>query len=767
MIDDDVLRDLTVAAMTTRRFEDTHAADTTEHRKAWADLLAWVERCQANGTPMAIDNEWPSDRYADGVDALFGGDFLAQFEESGQSDLEAKTRHVRDAAFWGAPVGTPLPLPKKPDADVPDIPFRRIRPRQISLPPDERQKEYHRPESLVQIAPVITTLADLSPAYQAYVNNDGDSDNPGHLMVRFKHDKKRKPKTITVSEREVADHVVDYVAEATDEDMEKGEQWYADAHKFAVSLSKKYSTEDRPLSVEMVAGVISALSPHNTWTSNQLMAERLIGQWADDDFGGKPIDEAKISTHAGIHTYVKDAIEILRTGGDMDSLTGPKRRSFANNIIDPSNSYDVTIDGWIAGLLDRIGKDYTESDASAWLRQRKEKNKQVQIDGAGYFIMADAFRAATDRINAVRGDKPPLLPQQVQAIYWVKAKREGDKMWPGEKSINIEDSDWPYTNPHLDPTDGAQTDPDFFDAYTLIEVGDTKMPSAWQTYLTPGKPKRAKDNPRALEIMRLILAGEIKSLLGEFEEVARSQATKTRHVRDAAFWGAPVGTPLPLPKKPLDPMDDRPALETIDFAPPMPYDPQALRPANLNGAETLEYALPDQTVQDWADLEGSGDHDDGRLEMAAVLAFQQIDKRHQGRIFKNTDEIDNFVTEVLDRAGYRDRAVSINEDKGQLGKNVEAGVSRGMTETLPGDHPLHGAVIPCLIYRKRGVSEFVLLHEIAHIIEGTWKDDEGDGGHNITWWNTFGALLAQDRMDFARNLLQVFGYAFTDGGALR
>jgi hypothetical protein len=111
--------------------------------------------------------------------------------------------------------------------------------------------------------------------------------------------------------------------------------------------------------------------------------------------------------------------------------------------------------------------------------------------------------------------------------------------------------------------------------------------------------------------------------------------------------------------------------------------------------------------------------------------------------------------------------VSVNVNRGFLGPDVEAGVSRGMTQELPDDHPLHNAEVPVLIYRKRGVSEFVLLHEIAHIIEGSWKEQR-TGGHNLAWWNTFGALLAQHPdMEGTRNMLQFFGYAFTDAGVLQ
>lgn len=112
MIDDDVLRDMTVAAMTTGQFEDAHVPDTAEHRKAWAGMVAWVEHCKRTNTPMAIDNEWPSDRYADNVDALFGGDFLGQFEA--ETETKAAIRRVRDPEYWGVPYNTPIVPGMKP-----------------------------------------------------------------------------------------------------------------------------------------------------------------------------------------------------------------------------------------------------------------------------------------------------------------------------------------------------------------------------------------------------------------------------------------------------------------------------------------------------------------------------------------------------------------------------------------------------------------------------------------------------------------------------
>ena len=253
---------------------------------------------------------------------------------------------------------------------------------------------------------------------------------------------------------------------------------------------------------------------------------------------------------------------------------------------------------------------------------------------------------------------------------------------------------------------------------------------------------------------------ELRALLDGFLAIER----KARHVRDADYWGAPVGTPLPLKPKP------EPATRTVRLIPDTPYDPKALKPGNLDPTvETVKYTDSDGKVwQDWADLDpGEPQVNEPGLEFAASMAWQRTDPEDQGRVFTDPDEVDAFVTEVLERAGYHDRVVSINIGDDFLGPDIEAGVTRGQTQILPPDHQLYNSDAPVLLYRSKGVSEYVLLHEIAHIIDGEWKPLR-PGGHSFRWWNTFGALLAQHGdMEAPRNMLQFFGAVFEDAGVLQ
>lgn len=84
-------------------------------------------------------------------------------EPAEDGDVEAKARHVRDAAFWGAPVGTPLPLPKKPDTPDADLPHLAVLPKVVA-PRKETSREvlhrYQKPDIERQIARVADRMAE-------------------------------------------------------------------------------------------------------------------------------------------------------------------------------------------------------------------------------------------------------------------------------------------------------------------------------------------------------------------------------------------------------------------------------------------------------------------------------------------------------------------------------------------------------------------------------------------------------------------------------
>ena len=238
---------------------------------------------------------------------------------------------------------------------------------------------------------------------------------------------------------------------------------------------------------------------------------------------------------------------------------------------------------------------------------------------------------------------------------------------------------------------------------------------------------------------------DTKTLFERFHEIEE----KVRHVIDADYWGAPVDTPITPGMKPKKPKPKRSKVTK-------------LVPTNLTGAKCAEY----QGSKDWADLAIPEENRDSRgLVFAASITMERLGKKGQGRILKGHDQVDAYINEVLRENGFGERVVSVNEGDGILPNDVEAGVSRGMTETLPPDHPLYNAVVPVLMFRKKGISEFVLLHELAHILEGSWREPGADGGHTQLWYDTWGALLRKNgQFEGGLNLLEFMAYPTEGNG---
>ena len=59
---------------------------------------------------------------------------------------------------------------------------------------------------------------------------------------------------------------------ATPAEWQEGQEWYADAHAYAVQLSKRYDH----VSLSQAAGIIAALSPQVSWDLNKRLAVELI-----------------------------------------------------------------------------------------------------------------------------------------------------------------------------------------------------------------------------------------------------------------------------------------------------------------------------------------------------------------------------------------------------------------------------------------------------------------------------------------------------------
>lgn len=276
------------------------------------------------------------------------------------------------------------------------------------------------------------------------------------------------------------------MAKADPELIEQAKSWYPNVKKkteeLVDTLNERYGTK---LSLEQGAAVVSMLSPAREFGKNARDAKKMMLAFAADEpfeidadvmkefikrnsdapekiarlkavlqqaENGKlrpsNFPDADIAVMAGVHPVfstlangtgfreVISALAVLR-GGDIDSLlTGPKRRSFYSNIVNPDRDR-VTIDTWMyrAMIPPRhkfIIKRKKEGAVSGTLAQLKEKYGKKAQDllqtspsmknstvpkGVGlYPEFAESVRTVAKEFG--------LSPAALQAIVWEVQREE-------------------------------------------------------------------------------------------------------------------------------------------------------------------------------------------------------------------------------------------------------------------------------------------------------------------------------------------------------
>jgi antirestriction protein ArdC len=99
-------------------------------------------------------------------------------------------------------------------------------------------------------------------------------------------------------------------------------------------------------------------------------------------------------------------------------------------------------------------------------------------------------------------------------------------------------------------------------------------------------------------------------------------------------------------------------------------------------------------------------------------------------------QIHNYFLDILDKYGYgRRNFVTLKNGK----KLANAGAAAGIgTQT----NAITGVESPALfIYARRKYNKAILLHEVAHLMDGGWKRDDKDPGHSPVWYDTYLTLL--------------------------
>ena len=188
---------------------------------------------------------------------------------------------------------------------------------------------------------------------------------------------------------------------ATSQEVQLGCDWYRSALNIAGRIASKYH-----LRVEVVAGVIAALSPNNRWERNIIDAEAIIKCWSA---GGTDEDilAVKVCTYSKMQ---EKALAILRfdiyhKSSIAGILNGPKIVEFFNCITNPALN-DVCIDGHAY---------------SVWFGQRLTMKQVPNIGKNLRATIKTDYRDATAFINAELNED--FTPADIQAITWVTHKR--------------------------------------------------------------------------------------------------------------------------------------------------------------------------------------------------------------------------------------------------------------------------------------------------------------------------------------------------------
>lgn len=162
-----------------------------------------------------------------------------------------------------------------------------------------------------------------------------------------------------------------------DDNMKKSQDWYFRVNEYCVTLSEIYNV---PLN--KIAGIMSALSPNNTFASNVKSLEAFLrtkGNCKVSTYGNQKIKALTILNAPD--TISIDEVKTI--------LGGLKTMAFFDNIVRPESSEDVTIDLWMI--------------------------RHFGIEGS---LTPKRYKDASNKIKDL-AKSLNLLPHQVQAKLWV------------------------------------------------------------------------------------------------------------------------------------------------------------------------------------------------------------------------------------------------------------------------------------------------------------------------------------------------------------
>lgn len=199
-------------------------------------------------------------------------------------------------------------------------------------------------------------------------------------------------------------NIVGVYALADHIDKSEGLTAYEKYHGTMAAFAEAYGK-----TVEVVAGIFSALSPVNDYWGNLRSMKSVLVGYAE----GLPVEKVKCTTS---HKNRGKAWDIV-TGklSPLESLGGKKTRNFWMNLVDPKGRHAVTID---------------RHALSVWMGNRDPRGDV----GTLYDRIADAYREAAQRLG--------VAPCQVQAVTWFTWKRLNGLVYNGQTDIFHQGNQW-------------------------------------------------------------------------------------------------------------------------------------------------------------------------------------------------------------------------------------------------------------------------------------------------------------------------------------
>jgi hypothetical protein len=217
-------------------------------------------------------------------------------------------------------------------------------------------------------------------------------------------------------------NIVNHYNEATKDERHGGRVWYKHANQIARDLSNAHG-----VSVDKVAGLLSAYSPQTNWYHNIIHAARVVKRKLGVGGTGGTPDNPKYFPAKGGTPFAtggkKEWADRILSGEHHSSvLKGFKTGAFARLIEHGGNTDDSNPEVVVDRHAYSVATGSRVSDDAFGKAGLGGKRK--------YDMVKDAYIRAAAHINdqngAKRGDAHYLHPHQIQAITWLVRQRKND-----------------------------------------------------------------------------------------------------------------------------------------------------------------------------------------------------------------------------------------------------------------------------------------------------------------------------------------------------